>query len=99
MNSCRSRSAGIVIDTVRFLSKVPPCFKCGRHKECEIGGLYMMLGDAAKELTITKEMFTKHEDDSATAAAIDAAAEKLRRNRHQKVHRYGACRENALCAG
>ena len=68
-----------VLDTVRFLSKVPPCFKCGRHKECEIGGLYMMLGDAAKELTITKEMFTTWEDDSATAAAIDAAAEKLKK--------------------
>jgi NAD(P)H-dependent FMN reductase len=66
-----------VLDTVRFNSKVPPCFKCGRHKECEIGGLYMMLGDSAKELTITKEMFTKWEDDSATAAAVDAAAEKL----------------------
>ena len=39
-----------IIDTITFQSKVPPCFKCGRHKECEIGGLYMMLGDAAKEL-------------------------------------------------
>jgi multimeric flavodoxin WrbA len=67
-----------VVDTIKFQSKVPPCFKCGRHKECEIGGLYMMLGDAAKELTITKEMFTKWEDDVATAAAIDAAAEKLK---------------------
>ena len=67
-----------VLDTIKFQSKVPPCFKCGRHKECEIGGLYMMLGDAAKELTITKEMFTKWEDDPATAAAIDAAAEKLK---------------------
>jgi multimeric flavodoxin WrbA len=66
-----------VIDTVRFESKIPPCFKCGRHKECEIGGLYMMLGDPAKELTIKKEMFTRWEDDSATAAAVDAAAQKL----------------------
>ena len=68
-----------VLDTVKFQSKVPPCFKCGRHKECEIGGLYQMLGDAAKELTITKEMFTRWEDDSADAAAIDAAAEKLKK--------------------
>jgi len=67
-----------VLDTIKFQSKVPPCFKCGRHKECEIGGLYMMLGDAAKELTITKEMFAKWEDDPATAGAIDAAAEKLK---------------------
>ena len=68
-----------VIDTIKFKSKVPPCFKCGRHKECKIGGAYMMLGDAAKELTITKEMFTKWEDDAAAAAAIDAAAEKLKK--------------------
>jgi multimeric flavodoxin WrbA len=67
-----------VLDTVRFQSKIPPCFKCGRHRECEIGGLYRMLGDAAKELTITKEMFTRWEDDSAVAAAVEAAAEKLR---------------------
>jgi len=67
-----------VVGTIKFQSKVPPCFKCGRHKECEIGGLYKMLGDAGKELTITKKMFTRWEDDAATAAAIDAAAEKLK---------------------
>jgi hypothetical protein len=36
-----------------------------------------MLGDAAKDLTITKEMFTRWEDDRETVAAIDAAGEKL----------------------
>jgi NAD(P)H-dependent FMN reductase len=68
-----------IIDTIKFRSSVPPCFKCGRHKDCEIGGLYMMLGDAAKELTITKKMFTRWENDSETAAAIDAAAEQLKK--------------------
>ncbi len=67
-----------VIDTVRFASKVPPCFKCGRHQECEIGGAYMMFGDAAKEMKITQEMFARWEDDSQTTAAVEAAAEKLR---------------------
>ena len=67
-----------VVDTVRFQSKVPPCFKCGRHRECEIGGMYKMLGDAAKEVTITKEMFSRWEDNQETVAAIDAAAEKLK---------------------
>jgi NAD(P)H-dependent FMN reductase len=67
-----------VLDTVRYASKIPPCFKCGRHRECEIGGLYEMLGDAAKELKITKQMFTRWEDDSAVAAAVDAAAERLK---------------------
>ena len=68
-----------VISGIKFKSSVPPCFKCGRHKDCEIGGMYMMLGDAAKDLTITKEMFTGWEDDSATVAAIDAAAEELKK--------------------
>jgi multimeric flavodoxin WrbA len=67
-----------VLETVRYKSKIPPCFKCGRHRECEIGGMYQMLGDAAKELKITKQMFTRWEDDSAVAAAVDAAAEQLK---------------------
>ena len=68
-----------LIDTIKYQSSVPPCFKCGRHKDCEIGGMYRMLGDAAKKLTITKEMFSRWEDDSATVAAIDAAADKLKK--------------------
>jgi multimeric flavodoxin WrbA len=68
-----------VISSISFKSSVPPCFKCGRHRKCKIGGAYMMLGDAAKDLTITKEMFTRWEDDSETATAIDAAAEMLRK--------------------
>ena len=67
-----------VVDTVRYLSEVPPCFKCGRHRECEIGGMYKMLGDEAKELTVTKEMFTRWEDNCGVVAAVDAAAEKLK---------------------
>ena len=67
-----------VINTIRFASQVPPCFKCGRHRECEIGGMYLMLGDAVKEMKITPEMFAQWENDQATVTAIDAAAEKLR---------------------
>jgi len=67
-----------VISSIKFKSSVPPCFKCGHHKDCEIGALYMMHGDAGKEVTITQEMFTRWEDDSETVAAIHAAAEKLK---------------------
>ncbi len=67
-----------VLDTIRFQSKIPPCFKCGRHQECQIGGAYKMFGETAKELRITKEMFTRWEDDGVVAAAVDAAAEKLK---------------------
>jgi multimeric flavodoxin WrbA len=68
-----------VIDTIKFESKVPPCLKCGRHKECEIGGLYKIRGEAAKELVITKEMFFRWEDDTAIAGAVDTAADRLKR--------------------
>ena len=67
-----------IIDTIRFQSRIPPCFRCGRHKECEIGGLYRMLGDAAHELTITPEMFNQWEDDQDAMAAVEKAAESLR---------------------
>ena len=67
-----------IVDAVNFQSRIPPCFKCGRHKECEIGGLYSMLGDAAKELTIAPEMFSKWEDDEETMAAVKKAADALK---------------------
>jgi multimeric flavodoxin WrbA len=67
-----------LVDTVRFQSKVPPCYKCGRHRECEIGGMYKMLGEAAKEVKVTQEMFTRWEDNRDAAAAVDAAAERLK---------------------
>ena len=67
-----------VLDTVRFLSKVTPCFSCGRHMECEIGGMYCMFGEAAKQVKVTKQMFTRWEDDCGVAAAVDAAVEKLK---------------------
>jgi len=67
-----------VLDTVRYLSKVPPCFKCGRHKDCKIGGMYHMFGETAKDMNITKQMFTTWEEDSATVAAIEAAAKQLK---------------------
>jgi multimeric flavodoxin WrbA len=67
-----------VLDVVTFQSRVPPCFKCGRHKQCTIGGLYQMLGDAAHELAITPEMFNQWENDQDAVAAVEKAAEKLR---------------------
>jgi multimeric flavodoxin WrbA len=67
-----------VISSIKFKSSVLPCFKCGHHKDCEIGALYMLHGDAGKEVTITQEMFTRWEDDSETVAAIHVAAEKLK---------------------
>ena len=67
-----------LVEVVRYQSKVPPCFRCGRHQECKIGGLYAMLGEAACQLTITPEMFTQWENDPATVTAVETAAARLR---------------------
>ena len=38
-----------------------------------------MLGEAAKRVKVTKQMFTRWEDNCGVAAAVDAAAEKLKK--------------------
>ncbi|MHC4591072.1 MAG: flavodoxin family protein [Planctomycetota bacterium] len=67
-----------VRSVVRFETRVPPCFKCGRHRQCRIGGLYAMMGDAALDLTIKPEMFTRWEDDEQARSAVEEAAQLLR---------------------
>jgi len=65
-------------DVIRFQTQVPPCLRCGRHSECRIGGLYMMLGEDALDLKIKPEMFRQWEDDPASVDAVKAAARRLR---------------------
>jgi hypothetical protein len=33
-----------IVDVVSYYSRVPPCYSCGRHQECRIGGAYMIWG-------------------------------------------------------
>jgi multimeric flavodoxin WrbA len=67
-----------VLDVVEYHSGVPPCLVCGRHTECRIGGLYRVHGEEALTMEVTPEKFRAWEDDPATVAAVQAAAEKLR---------------------
>jgi multimeric flavodoxin WrbA len=67
-----------VIDVIRYCSKIPPCYRCGRHKECRIGGAYMLWGDKVSTLSITQDLFNKWEDDPETVTRIKTAAEKLK---------------------
>lgn len=74
----RLRPFGVeVIDVVKYTSGIPPCFVCGRHKECSIGGLYGAVGKAAHTMEITPEMFHRWEDRLIVAEAVDGAAAKL----------------------
>lgn len=66
-----------VLDVVQYKSGMPPCFSCGRHQECSIGGLYGSIGKAAHSLTITPELFHRWEDHPATVMSLDAAASRL----------------------
>ncbi len=66
-----------ILDIVELQSGVPPCLKCGRHRECRIGGLYMMLGEKVVDLTISQNMFKRWEDDPRAAAAVERAAARL----------------------
>ena len=40
--------------------------------------MYNMLGKAAKQVKVTKEMFTRWEDDSLVVTAVDTAADELK---------------------
>ena len=66
-----------VLGVVQYGSGIPPCFSCGRHQECRIGGLYMARGEAAHSMTITPDLFHRWEDHPQTVEAIEVAATKL----------------------
>ena len=63
---------------IGFSSRIPPCFRCGRIKECRIGGAYYTWGEKAHTMKITPDLFRRWEDDSETMGQIEGAAEKLR---------------------
>jgi len=67
-----------ILDMVQYRSGIPPCFSCGRHQECSIGGLYGSIGKAAHTMEIQPENFRQWEDLPNFDSAIEAAAEKLR---------------------
>ncbi len=67
-----------IVDVVSYYSRIPPCYRCGRHQECVIGGAYQIWGDEARTLTITPELFRRWEDRPETVAKVEVAAEKLR---------------------
>ena len=67
-----------VLHSVQFRSGIPPCFKCGRHHECRIGGAYHWLGPKARDLKIVPELFNKWENCSETVTQIEKAGAKLK---------------------
>ena len=66
-----------VIDVITYSTESPPCYSCGHHHECRIGGLYRMRGEEGRSLKVTPELFCRWEDHPETVAKIDAAAERL----------------------
>ena len=68
-----------IVDTVQYYSRIPPCYSCGRHQECRIGGAYMMWGDKTPALEITPALFRRWEEDPETVEKIEAAAGALKK--------------------
>ncbi|MFC2009006.1 flavodoxin family protein [Chloroflexota bacterium] len=67
-----------IADVVRYSSAIPPCYTCGRHQECSIGGAYRIWADEAHTLEITPDLFRRWEDDPETVARVEASAARLR---------------------
>ena len=67
-----------ILDVINYSSRVPPCYRCGRHQECEIGGAYRLWGEKTHNLVIKPELFNRWEDDSEIVKRIDVVAEKLK---------------------
>ena len=67
-----------IIDAVTYSSQIPPCFACGRIKECRIGGAYHKWGEEAHTMELTPDRFRRWEDDTETRARIDEAAGRLK---------------------
>ncbi|WP_455369983.1 flavodoxin family protein, partial [[Eubacterium] cellulosolvens] len=59
-----------ILDVVRYSSRIPPCYRCGRHHECTIGGAYRIWGNKAHTLTITPELFSRWENDDEALAKV-----------------------------
>ena len=68
-----------ILDVISYYSRIPPCYSCGRHQECRIGGAYSLWGEKTSTLSITPELYQKWEDSSETVDKIEAAAEKLKK--------------------
>jgi hypothetical protein len=66
-----------ILDCVVYRSEMPPCLHCGRHRECDIGGLHYMHGEAVHDMRITPHMVHNWEDDPETVNAIQSAAAQL----------------------
>jgi NAD(P)H-dependent FMN reductase len=68
-----------IVDVVRYSSEIPPCYRCGRHQECEIGGAYSIWSDKTRTLIIKPELFRRWEDDIETVNKIEVITENLKK--------------------
>lgn len=67
-----------VIETVEYKSTIFPCYSCGRHKECRIGGFYRVHGEESHKIDVTPEFFKVWEENPETVRAVASAVEKLK---------------------
>ena len=71
-------SGAYLLSAVTFISESPPCLTCGRHQECNIGGLYRTKGETAHSMEIISEMFLKWEDNPSMVKIIQETGCRLK---------------------
>jgi multimeric flavodoxin WrbA len=67
-----------ILDCIAYHSGVPPCYSCGRHHECRIGGMYADMGKAALTTPIRPEMFRRWENQPDICGNLESVMTKLR---------------------
>ncbi|SDB97450.1 MULTISPECIES: flavodoxin family protein [unclassified Candidatus Frackibacter] len=67
-----------ILEFVKYESGIMPCFKCGRHQECKIGGAYHKYGEEVFDMDITQDMFNAWEDNPQILSQVENAVKKLK---------------------
>ncbi|MCP4757471.1 MAG: flavodoxin family protein [Proteobacteria bacterium] len=74
-----------ILDVVSYSSAIMPCYRCGRHQECKIGGAYRFWREKACTLEITPDLFRQWEDHPETVEKVKAAGNLIAENLNAKV--------------
>ena len=73
-NVIRQSRGAKIVGHIFYASTIVPCFKCGRGKECKVGGLWGLVGrdeEKLRNFQFTKEIFNRWEDSLETVAKVD----------------------------
>ena len=79
-NVIRQSRGAKVVGHIFYASVIPPCYKCGRGRECKVGGLWGLVGhdeEKLKNFRFSKQLFNRWEDSPEMVAKVDEHASLL----------------------